>query len=168
MDTASRLKNLEAWKIKKDIEESAKQQIEEERVAKLVADIEALWPRAQELITLYNAGVDMGLPFPKSDDYSLDKTFVSNSVSHKLGFGRYAAEGPGRYDVVRSPYVNAISIRGGGACNFEIDLCDGKLHYSGSSAMRQLDGGGYSRNAFIPRFEKFEERFLAWFDEITG
>ena len=39
IDNTERLKNLQAWKIKKDIEESAKKQMEEEKQAKAVRDI---------------------------------------------------------------------------------------------------------------------------------
>ena len=162
MDKNDRLKNLEAWRIKKNIEENAKALAEEERKAKIIADIEALWPRAQEMITLYNAGLKSGLKYPE-EKWASDTTrpFVSNSWSHWLEFGYATHNGVIQRPKMEYPPVSSISIRGGGACYYEIDLYQGHLYYSGSSSWGRL-------NKFVEDFDKFEEYFYDWFDKATA
>jgi hypothetical protein len=166
MDINNRMKNLENWKIKKNIEENAKRLAEEERHNKIVADIEALWPRAKELIDLYNAGVDMGLPYPEEKTYSNARAMESNGWSHWLGVGYYDYRNPDTHLVVNrmsnrsQRYANAISIRGGGASYYEIDLIDGHLIATGSYKWSRLE-------KFVEDFNKFEEYFYNWFDKIT-
>lgn len=157
MDTATRLKNLDAWKIKKNIEENAKRLAEEEKQAKTIADIEALWPRAQAVIELYNACLDKGMPFPKTRYNDWTNDFFSNSWSHFLGVGRLTQEQSHGAD---KTHVNAISIRGGGACNYEIDFADGTVFATGSDKWSRL----YN---FVNEFEKFEHNFYEWFDKAV-
>ena len=158
-DTNDRLKNLEAWKMKKDLEERVKLDMAKEHERNLVRDIEALWPRGKAIIDLYNACLDAGVKFPKHDVWSNDWTnkFFSNAWSHWLGVGHSNTEQCRGAD---GKYVNAISIRGGGACYYEIDLYDGVLHYSGSDAIRRMEN-------FVNEFTKFETEFYEWFDKTT-
>ena len=158
IDNTERLKNLQAWKIKKDIEENAKKQIEEEKQAKTVRDIEALWDRAKAIIDLYNAAIDVGLPLPKEEQYTETRAFESNSWSHKLGVGFYG-DAPTASHGRRS--ANAISIRGGGMCDYEIDLYNGHLRVKGGSPWRQL----YS---FVDQFDLFEKYFYETWDKLTA
>lgn len=157
IDNTERLKNLQAWKIKKEIEENAKQLAEEERQARVLNEIEGLWERAQAIIDLYNAGIEAGLTYPKEDFYTTARAFESNSWSHWLGVGFY---GDCRIKNGKK-LANAISIRGGGACYYEIDLYNGHLYYSGSHAWYRL-------NDFVADFNKFEKYFYETWDKLTA
>lgn len=155
-----RIENIKRWRVRQDIKKVAEEEAKREKLAKLTADIEALWDRAERLIEVYNAGLKVGLPYPKDEIH--ERCFTSNSWSHYLGIGYYYVGmyfgGVGFGDATRDKF-NAISIRGGGACNYEIDLCDGTLHYTGD-AIRRLE-------KFVEEYNDFEKLFYDWIDNIT-
>lgn len=150
-----RMKQLEAWKMKKDLEERVKADLAAEHEKNVVAEIEALWPRAKEVIDLYNACLANGMKFPSPTGNDWTNPFYSNAWSHWLGVGRVNKDQCRGADTFP---VNAISIRGGGACHYEVDLADGVLNYEGRDAMRRLDN-------FVNEFNKFETKFYDWFDK---
>lgn len=151
-----RMKQLEAWKMKKDLEERVKADLAAEHERKVVAEIEALWPRAKEIIQLYNACLDKGVNFPKGKSYNdWTNCFFSNAWSHHLGVGRCNRSQSLGADKIK---VNAISIRGGGACHYEIDLYNGYLYYEGDDAMSRME-------KFVDEFNQFETEFYEWFDK---
>ena len=156
-----RIEKIQRWKVREDLKKVAEEEARKEYIAKLTADIEALWDRAKVLIEVYNAGKKAGLPYP--DNPYREGCFYSEGYGHFLGVGYYC-DGiyngdPGFGIRVRSD-MNAISIRGGGACCYEIDLCDGKLHYKGMDALRRLED-------FEKEYNRFEKKFYDWIDEHT-
>jgi hypothetical protein len=169
MNNTERLIRLNAWKEMKDLEERTKEQLRIEHEAKLKNDIEALWDRAKALIDLYNASIDAGLMYFPSDwsSYSWhrdDQNFISDGISHRLGFGKYQ---PNNYKVdgprglSNREHADAISIRGGGACRYELDLHNHVLHYTGTGAIKEME-------TFVEDFNRFEKRFYDYFDKKTG
>lgn len=102
-----------------------------------------------------------GSPYP--DNPYRDGCFYSEGVGHFLGVGYYYDgiynRDPGFGIATRSD-MNAISIRGGGAACYEIDLCDGKLHYKGMDALKRLED-------FEEDYNRFEKKFYDWIDEYT-
>ena len=160
-----RIENIKRWRVRENIKQVAEEEAKKEHLAKLTADIEALWDRAEKLIEVYNAGLEVGLPYPKDEIH--ERCFTSNSWSHYLGVGYYyvgmyfgngTAFGNAK-DNFKVRYFNAISIRGGGACNYDIDLCDGTLHFTGDAIPRL--------EKFVEEYNNFEKLFYDWIDEIT-
>lgn len=168
MANEDRIIRLNAWKEKKDIAERTKEQLRIMHEAELKTNIEMLWDRAKALIDLYNASVDAGLTPPPSSfsDWEIrNNNFIAGGIYHRLGFGTYQ---PDRYGKIGSPYdlrynshADSISIRGGGYSVYEIDLCNGKLNYTGDGAIKRLED-------FVEDFNEFETRFYDWFDRKTG
>ena len=157
----NRIENIQRWKVRQELKKVAEEEAKNEHLAQLTADIEALWDRAKVLIEVYNEGKKVGMPYPT--DTMHQRCFSSNSWSHHIGVGYYYPGmyhgNPGFGDANRTA-MNAISIRGGGACDYEIDLCNGKLHYTGD-ALARLE-------RFVTDYNYFEKMFYDWIDEHTN
>lgn len=153
MDINDRLKNLDAWRIKKNIEENAKALAEEERKAKVIADIEALAPRVKDLITLYNAAYEKKLPMPKESSGITPRCkFVADGLRHNVGF-MHASERNREYP------VHCVGIDG--FDTYEIRLFPtGLSHNNGKYVWNGLE-------RFVKDFNNFETEFYEWFDKIT-
>ena len=152
MDTATRIQNIKDYQVKKQIMENAKQLAYEEHYNQLTQDIEALWPRAKEMIDVYNACVKSGVvEFPM--EYILgtrNNKFLARKRDGFLGFSQLGLQN-------NSPYVNAVGMYSFGS--YKIDLSNGYLY---------IDGGKRDivshLERFVKEFNTLETEFYSWFD----
>lgn len=161
MNNAERLIKLNAWKEMKDIKERTDAQIKAEREAKLKADIIALWDRAKDLIELYNAGLDMGLSYPKHhDSISGFHNKFSAMDWTRVGFGKYGEKGL----LYNGIHANAITLHfyvSRGSKYVNMDLYNGAIYCTEPIGIEELE-------RFYNSFPKLETDFYDWFDRKIG
>lgn len=153
-DVKDRLKDLEAWKIKKAIAESAAEQAEAERKFNCEQEILGLWDRAKAMLDLYNAGLDAGLPYP-DNPHCMQKvrTLEVNISNNFMGFAKY---GHSRWN--KESHADSIAVRNTPDWYY-IDFHDGKLDFRGSRAWMKL-------YQFVEEFNEFEKFFYDTWDRI--
>ena len=154
MDTATRIQNLKDWKIKKQLKETAEQMAKEEHEAEVRASIEALWPRAKEMIDIYNACVDAGVSFPTEYNCgSYRNQFLAWELGGWIGFSKVGIP-------QNSPHVNAVGMHS--FKDYDINLCGCGLYVytEGNRTMKRME-------VFADEFNAFEEKFYDWFDKFT-
>lgn len=163
----NRIQNIKAFAMKKEAENMLKEANEQIELNRLAYEIEGLWDRAKELIEVANACLENGIDFRKDRKclhvgkiYDTPEYFVSSAISHQVGFGAYS-HGPVTFGTLCINHFNAISKRGGGASEYELDLCDGKVYYSGPDAK-------FAMERFLANFDEFETAFYAWIDNLTN
>lgn len=164
----NRIQNIKTYAMKKEAEKILNEANEQIELNKLACEIENLWDRAKELLEVANACMENGIQFTfdkrhfrslqASGNYPVGASFVSSPISHNVGFGAYS-HGPVAFGMFALKRFNAISKRGGD-CDFELDLCDGKVHYFGKDAK-------YAMKRFLEEFDEFEESFYAYIDHLT-
>ena len=156
MDTNDRLKQLEAWKIKKSIAESAAKQIEEENQSNCKKEILGLWDRAKAMLDLYNAGLDAGLPYPTNcNNFSKIRTLEVNAANNFMGFAKY---GHSRWN--KESHADSIAIHNTPDWYY-IDLHDGQLDFKGSRVWSKL-------YHFVEEFDEFEKFFYETWDRLVS
>ena len=158
MNKTERLIKLNAWKEMKDIKERTEAQIKAEREAKLKADIVALWDRAKDLIELYNAGLDMGLSYPK-DSLEFYNKFSAHDWT-RVGFGNHCAVGI-MYDGTRADCITLRFYTNHGSKYVNMNLYNGTLVCPDYTGIKELE-------QFYNSFPKLETDFYDWFDKKIG
>lgn len=154
MDTATRLQHLKDWQIKKQLKETAEQMAKEEHEAQVKADIKALWPRAKEMIDIYNACVDAKAPFPTEYNCGYQRNqFLAWELGGWIGFSKVGI-------TQSNPYVNAVGMHS--FKDYDINL-SGQYIYTEGNQSHIKD----RMEEFVSEFNAFEEKFYDWFDKFS-
>ncbi len=164
---SSRLEAIRNYKVAKENEEAQRKLELARKVEESLDKIRALAPRIAELIDTANECVINGIcidEYSKSGFYhcydSYKKgTFVTNGISHRVGF----------YIPYRTKEIEYMGIENGG-CNGRYNLvvdCDGTaLYVNKANASDRITPDIYDLNKFLARFDEFESAFYAYVDRI--
>lgn len=146
-------------------EEAKKKQYQE-----LVGAISRLRPRITELIKTANACLDNGIRVCGTyvtDTYEMGN-FVTNSVTHKVGFVQKRLAYLGN----ESRHFNTVGIDNGGACgpyHFRTNGIDSYFTTGGKgNGDPSLDSAVFTMKRFVAEFDAFEAAFYAYVDSIVG
>ena len=153
----SRIDNIAKFAQQRDIKKMEKETQKQLRIERYKAEIRALKPRIDELLTVGNACVQHNIPIDAmSGYYGYDNhQFVSEGIRHLVGFIRE------RDQNTRAvlPFTKVGKI-GGGAC-------DWNLKTDGENII--VDGDiEYVLKAFLDKFDEFETEFYKYVDKVTG
>lgn len=168
----SRLDKINAYRGNEEfLKNTAEQKIQDETEV-LVAKIRALKPRIDELIEVGNACLANGIEldayhhnrwFNRSDDCYERGTFVTNSISHRVGF----VINSGKYDV--KPLE--LGINNGGACGCYDFRTDGaRVYFVHEKNKLDTKDASYKLSdlrAFLNKFDDFESAFYDYVDKVV-
>ena len=166
----NRLERIKAYKENKDKENDYNISKEMEEYYKLMAYITSLRPRIAELIETANACLENGIEINKyrcthSDyDNKYERgTFVSNAITHKVGFiqGNGCSFGYNK----RTPITMMGIVNGGMNGCYD-------LHTNGLDAYYHCDGKIVKADnrdllKFVNGFNKFEKAFYEYVDRVV-
>ncbi len=171
---ATRLEKIGAYKGNAKLLADAAEQKRLDEARGLVRQIQALKPRIDELLAVGNACLESGIEINKYgntpwggreyDEYERG-TFVTNSISHKVGFakdwGRNSA-GPHRFTM--------LGINAGGACGAYDFRTNGDIVcFSHESKQGNFKDASYDLGdlrGFLRDFDEFESAFYAYVDKM--
>lgn len=164
----NRIQNIKTFAMEREAEKALEEANKQIELNMLAYQIECLWSRAKELIDVANACLENNIDFPhdkktrlnENGAYVVPYDFVSSGIDHHVGFGAFY-DRPVTCRAFDISYFNAISKRGGGYSEYELDLCNGKVYYSGRDAK-------YAMEKFLAEFDDFEASFYAWIDNLTN
>ena len=161
----NRIEKIKKYREKKDAENLALEKSKQAEAEALEARIRGLKPRIEELIATANAcrenGIDInkyGKTFNIKDDKYLSGTFITNAVSHRLGF----------IDVPYNCKFLWIGIKGGN------DYPDFDFRTNGDKIFNMdnkdivLEPSVDFMKIFIKDFDIFEKAFYEYVDSIVG
>lgn len=168
----NRLDRINAYKGNEEfLKATAEQKVQDETIA-LVAQIRALKPRIDELLEVGNACLENGIEldayhhnrgFNRSEDCYERGTFVTNSISHRVGFVINA----GKYDV--KPLE--LGINNGGACGCYDFRTDGaRVYFVHEKNKLDTKDASYKLSdlrAFLNKFDDFESSFYSYIDKVV-
>lgn len=169
-EPVSRVDAIKAYKKRKDEEDARKEKEKMDRIEALKYEIHKLQPRIAELINVANACMENGIEinsFGKtSSPHEGKATFVTNSISHRVGF---AWDGnPREYrDGLRK--VEMMGINAGGVCGCWDFRTNGKntISVNESNLKRCEEPKIEHMEQFLRGFDEFEERFYDYVDSIV-
>lgn len=166
MDRIAMLNNaLEKEKINNAI---AKQKEQNEH-EKLIEQIRSLGTRIEELIKVGNAVLHAGkMPYVDllDEKYHMDKVFISNGWSHRVGFMGH----PSRTNET----ITHVGFYNGGACgpwDFFVnskEVFDKHERDYSLESERCTTPSIKNMKTFLDGFDDFETRFYTWFDKRFG
>lgn len=167
----SRLESIRAYKTNKDALRQAAELQKQDRTKTLICCIQALKPRIQELLATANACLEGGIEintygrrhYPDYDSYEKG-TFVTNGISHKVGF----IENWSSYD--HKPHVfTEMGIDNGGACGPYDFHTDGDRVYNVHENSKEVCAPSiHDMENFLSRFDTFEESFYSYIDKTIA
>jgi hypothetical protein len=154
MENNERIARIKAFKAKQDDEAAAKARAKIAQREELFAQIRALKPRIDALLTVGTACAQNGIPLEPQSRWGHNETydfghFISNSYSHLLGF-----------IYCKHQCFEHIGIRGGGVCDYELETDGDYIHVEGNE--------NYVMKRFINEFDTFESKFYEYVDKITA
>lgn len=162
----SRLDKINAYKGNEEFLKATAEQKVQDETEVLVAKIRALKPRIYELLDTANACMQNGIEINKYGgsfyrDYdSYEKgTFVTNSISHRLGFVN-PRKGEG---------ICFLGINAGGACGSWDFRTDGVDVFSADERNRSITSAPLIKHMkhFLNDFDKFESAFYSYVDKVV-
>lgn len=167
-----RLDRLKAYKENEAALKQAEEQKKMNEAESLVGKIKALKPRIDELLAVGNACLESGISldayrrsFSRSSDSYEHGTFVTNGISHHVGFVRdWGVSDKGHHQ------FTMLGINNGGACGPYDFRTDGEkvyfVHENNKSDFKGPDYKIADLTAFIKRFDEFESAFYSYVDKV--
>lgn len=169
---ASRLEKINAYKDNEVLLKAAKERQLEGEAESLVQQIRALKPRIDELLAVGNAclgnGIELdyyGACFDRSADSYERGTFITNSISHRVGFVRDW----GLYDRGHHQFT-MLGINNGGACGHYDFRTDGeRVYFVNEDDRTDVKNSSFKigdLKGFLQKFDVFESAFYAYVDKV--
>lgn len=161
MTTEERIAMMDRAIERENQEERAKKEETEKKIVAYTQKVLAMSDRIKQLIELGESVRQRGkMPYIDSRDekYNMDKVFVSNGISHRVGFMGH----------LRTP-IRSIGFYAGGANGPWDFYANGNTVFVEHEDTKML--GVPSINdfkRFFEQFDSFEARFYAWFDKEFG
>ena len=161
----SRIDNIVKFAQKREDEKIAKEQALQKELDGCKKEIAKLKPRIDELISVANACIENGIEidgtrrsFGSSYDTWEKGTFVTNSISHKVGFV-----------FTRQNKITLMGINAGGACGKWDFRTDGEHTFSANEddLTRTTEPLLHHCKEFLEKFDEFETAFYNYVDKIT-
>lgn len=170
----SRLDKINAFKGNEAFLKATAEQKVQDETNGLVARIQALKPRIDELIKIGNACLENGIElnsyhnsgwFNRSNDCYERGTFVTNGISHRVGFVQtWGQHSKGSHSFVE------LGIDNGGACGRYDFRTDGeKVYFVNEDDKTDIKGPSQRMRdlkEFLEEFETFETAFYAYIDKV--
>lgn len=161
----SRIDNIKAYAQERVQTEKAREEERQFKCEELTEKIRVLKPRIKELIEVGNACLVNGIEIDKygkrfySDYDSYEKgTFVTNGISHRLGFV-----------IQRGQAIFEIGFNAGGACGQWDFRTDGNKVYDVHEKTKEHREASLEHmQTFINKFDEFEMAFYRYVDGITS
>lgn len=160
----SRIDEIKAYAQRRDENELKKTVAANEKRVQLEEQIRSLEPRIKELVETANAcltnGIEINAYGSRFDHYYDSRergTFVTNGISHRIGF--VARKGAAIFE---------MGIDAGGAC--------GEWHFrTDGNEICEINNDGFSKRKataywmerFVNEFDEFEHDFYCYVDTIT-
>ena len=166
----SRIDDIKAYKQNEELLQADHESKIQPHTKKLINDIQALKPRIDELLETANACLENGIEinaYGSSFYHDMDSyekgTFVTNSISHRVGFVKYR----GINDSANQQMFCELGINAGGACGEYNFRTDGDRVYSKHENKPHLKEPSIAdMEHFLWDFEKFETSFYAYVDKV--
>lgn len=160
----SRIDEIKAYAQRRDENEAKKVVAENEKKAQLEEQIRSLEPRIKELVETANAcltnGIEINAYGSRFDHYYDNRergTFVTNGISHRIGF--VARKGAAIFE---------MGIDAGGACGEWYFRTNGKDIYEiKEDHTESRQASAYWMSRFVNEFDEFEADFYSYIDSIT-
>lgn len=154
MENNERIERIKAFKAKQDDEAAAKARAKIAQREELFAQIRALKPRIDALLTVGTACAQNGIPLEPQRCWGGNESydcglFITNAWSHLLGFV-----------YCKHQRFERIGIRGGGICDYELETDGEYIHVEGNE--------NYVLKRFINEFDTFESKFYEYVDKVTA
>lgn len=160
----SRIDNIANFAKKKEEEALTKELALQRQIELAKEQIKLLKPRIDELISVANACMEHGIEINARMNrmYGQDKweegTFVTNSISHKIGFVTR-----------RKMEITHMGINAGGACGSWDFRTDGENTFSADEDNPKITKEPLLHHCkeFLADFDKFEAEFYKYIDNLT-
>ena len=161
----SRIDNIVKFAQKREDEKIAKEQALKQELDGCKTEIAKLKPRIDELISVANACIENGIDidsyrYSHSSSYDTWEkgTFVTNSISHRVGFVN-----------PRQNKITQMGINAGGACGKWDFRTNGENTFSANEddSTRTTEPLLHHCKEFLEKFDEFETEFYNYVDKIT-
>ena len=161
----SRIDNIVKFAQKREEEKMTKEQELKQELDGCKTEIAKLKPRIDELISVANACIENGIDidgyrrgFGRSYDTWGNGTFVTNSISHKVGFV-----------FTRQNKITLMGINAGGACGRWDFRTNGENTFSANEddSTHTKEPLLHHCKEFLEKFDEFETAFYNYIDKIT-
>ena len=171
--SSSRIDSIKAYKVQVEQEKIEAHNRELAEREELIIKIKELQPRIVELIETANACIENDIEinkYHKSGCYSSDDswergTFVTNGISHNVGFVETFKE----YNHSTKHSITEIGIEAGGACGALDFRTDGVNVYSIHERTKEKSEPlNKHMKDFLRVFDKFEEAFYSYVDRVVN
>ncbi len=172
--SCNRLVKINGYKRNSELLKATAEQKVQDEADSLVEQIQALKPRIDELIATGNACLENGIEldayhnkgwFNRSDDSYERGTFVTNSISHKVGFVKTW----GQYDKKAHSFTE-LGINNGGACGHYNFRTDGeRIYFVNEDDKTDIKDASHrikDLKEFLDEFNKFESAFYSYVDKV--
>ena len=168
----NKLDKINSYKSNEKLLQDAKEQKIEAEVQELCARIRALKPRIDELLETGNACLENGIEvnaygnsFYRDWDKYEKGTFVTNSISHKVGFVKEWRQ----YDKGLHKFTQ-LGINNGGACGCYDFRTDGeRIYFVNENNRTDIKGPSHKTRdlkEFLEDFDTFETEFYKYVDKV--
>ena len=169
----SRIDDIKAYKIKQEKNKQIEEDKKRNEIQILTERVRQLQPRIAELIETANACLESGIEidaygktfYRSVDDYTKG-SFITNSITHKVGFVKAWRGNQG--NSIKKIYE--MGINAGGACGHLDFRTDGIKVYSVNEddQTHMEDPLEKHLNQFLKNFDLFETEFYKYIDAIIG